>query len=411
MQMLRDMSCLTSRRAQLYSAGLAIALTVIFVRKILFLYYYGGYDLEDNLLGGDFSSFWAASRQILLGQSAQVYVPTLHHLAELPILRRGYEYFFYAPTYMVLCLPLALAPFFISYALFVSTTAVAFTAIIWRILRSPWSLVAIVSYPAVYLNVIAGQNAFLTAAILGCGLGMLNRRPGLAGATLGLMVIKPHLALAVPIALIVTGRWRTLAWAGLSAVCLATLSYLLFGLDTWVGFLNNSHEAREVLELGGVGFGKMQSMFATARMLGASVGTAYALQGLVALSAVCTLIWALRQPIGAAAERSLIVIASLLISPFSLHYDMVLVAFPLAWMFREWKRDGFPPWSKLVLCLVFLAPMIDYAPIIYNLPFLHPLPFGLPALLLFSWLLVGGIAKREVESLSPACMSRHAVTA
>jgi hypothetical protein len=234
------------------------------------------------------------------------------------------------------------------------------------------------------------------------------------------MVIKPHLALAVPIALIVTGRWRTLAWAGLSAVCLAALSYLLFGLDTWVGFLNNSHEAREVLELGGVGFGKMQSMFATARILGASVGTAYALQGLVALLAVCTLIWALRRPIGAAAECSLIVIACLLISPFSLHYDMVLLALPLAWMFREWQADGFPPWSKLVLCLVFLAPMIDYAPIIYDLPFLHPLPFGLPALLLLSWLLVRGIAKRHseaifnkggAESLSPACMSRHAVTA
>jgi hypothetical protein len=212
------------------------------------------------------------------------------------------------------------------------------------------------------------------------------------------MVIKPHLALAVPIALIVTGRWRTLAWAGVSAICLATLSYLLFGLDTWVGFLNNSHEAREVLEQGGIGFGKMQSMFATARMLGASIGTAYVLQGLLGLCAVCTLVWAMRQPIGAAAERSLILIACLLISPFSLHYDLVLVALPLAWMFQEWQRDGFPPWSKLVLCLVFLAPMIDYAPVIYNLPFLDPLPFGLPALLLFGWLVVRWIAKRHSEA-------------
>jgi hypothetical protein len=204
------------------------------------------------------------------------------------------------------------------------------------------------------------------------------------------MVIKPHLALAVPIALIVTGRWRTLAWAGFSAVCLATLSYLFFGLNTWVGFLNNSHQAREVLEHGDVGFAKMQSMFAAARMFGASVGTAYALQGLVAVSSVCALIWALRQPIGAAAERSLIVIACLLISPFSLHYDMVLIALPLAWMLQHWQRAGFPPWSKLVLCLVFLAP-ITYP--------LHPLAFGLPILLLFGWFLVREVVKRHSEAI------------
>jgi hypothetical protein len=271
-----------------------------------------------------------------------------------------------------------------------STTALAFTAVIWRIVRSPWSLVGVISFPAVYLNIIGGQNAFLTAAILGCGLMMLNRRPGLAGAILGLMVIKPHLALAVPIALIVTGRWRALAWAGFSAVCLAMLSYLLFGLDTWVGFLNNSHKASEMMEHGHVGFAKMQSMFVAARILGASVGTAYALHGLVAVSSVCALVWSLRQPIGAAAERSLIVIACLLISTFSLHYDMVLIALPLAWMFQDWQRVGFPPWSKLVLCLVFLAP-ITYP--------LDPLPFGLPILLLLGWFLLREVAKSNSEAI------------
>jgi hypothetical protein len=383
---MRDMAWLTSQRARLYGTAMGIVFLVLLVKLILLLYYRSGYNTQGILLGEDFLSFWAVSHQIILGHSADVYVPSLHRLAEFPLLRQGELPFFHPPTFMILCLPLALAPFFISYTLFVGTTVVAFAATVWGILRSPWSLVAVISYPAVYLNVLAGQIAFLTTTILGCGLGMLNRRPGLAGATLGLMVIKPHLALAVPIALIVTGRWWTLAWAGFSAVCLATLSYLLFGLDTWVGFLNNLHEAREVLEHvdADAGFAKMQSMFVAGRILGASVGTAYALQGLVAVTSVGALIWALRQPIGAAAERSLIVIACLLIPPYSFHYDMVLIALPLAWMFQGWQRDGFPPWSKLVLCLVFLAP------IIYPL---HPLPFGLPILLLFDWLLVREIAK------------------
>jgi hypothetical protein len=389
--MLRDMAWLTSQRARLYGGALAIPLIVLLVSIVLHCFQRGGYDPEGHLLGEDFLSFWAASRQILLGQSADVYVPTLHHLAELPFLRQGDQPFFYPPTYMLICLPLALAPFFMSYGLFVGTTAMAFLAIMWRILRSPWSAVAILAYPPIYINILAGQNAFLTAAILGCGLGMLNRRPSLSGATLGLMVIKPHLALALPIALIVTGRWRTLAWAGLSALCFVALSYLQFGSHTWFSFLNNSHVAREFLEQGLGGFVKMQSMFVTARALGASVGAAYALQGFVALSAVCTLIWTLRQPIAASAERSMIVIACLLISPYSLHYDMVIIALPMAWMLREWQRDGFPAWSKLVLCLAFLAPMTYY-------PFLAlAWPFGLPVLVSFGCLLVRGVAKPHVS--------------
>jgi hypothetical protein len=375
----------------LYGAALGTLQVVVFVRITMIVYCSGGYFGDSFALGQDFSCFWAASRQILLGHLVDVYIPELHHLAELPVFQRGYEPFFYPPTYMILCLPLALAPFFISYALTMSTTAAAFTAIVWRISRSPWSLVAILAYPAVYFNVVQGQNAFLTAAILGCGLGMLNRRPSLAGATLGLMVIKPHLAFAVPIALIITCRWRTLAWAGFSAVCLTTLSYLLFGLDTWVSFLDSLHVARDSLEHGL----RVQSAFGAARILGASAKTAYALQGLMALSAVCILVWALRQPIGAAAERSIIVIACLLISPYLMCYDMVLLFLPLAWMFREWQRDGFPPWSKLVLCLVFLAPIIYCLPLA-PLPFI---PFGFPALLLFGWLLLSGIMKTHSEAM------------
>ena len=390
--MLRDMAWLTPQRAKLYGSGMAIALAAIFALFALIIYRRGGFDLSDNAIGPDFSSFWAASRQVLVGRSADVYVPRLHQLAELPY-SREYEAFFYPPTYLLICLPLALAPFFVSYVAFVSTTAALFTAIIWRILKSPRSLVAVLSYPVTYMDIIGGQNGFLTAAILGCGLSIIDRQPRLAGVVLGLMVIKPHLALGAPIALVVTGRWRTLAWAGISSVGLVILSYLLFGSDTWLGFLNISPAARQTLENGDVNFGQQQSVFAMVRLLGAGVRTAWAVHGLGALCAVFFLIWSLRQPISAAAERSIIVLACLLITPFSLFYDMLIVALPLAWMLREWQSAGFPPWSKLVLCLVFLAPMVLYAPIIYNFTFVGPLPFGPAAILLFSWLLVREIAK------------------
>jgi hypothetical protein len=181
--------------------------------------------------------------------------------------------------------------------------------------------------------------------------------------------------LAVPVALLVSRRWQTLICAAASALGLVAISYALFGWGTWAAFLANAHEARETLEQGTVGFDKMQSTFALARLLGASVPAAYALHSLTALTAISALIWAQRQQTGAAAERALIVIACLLITPFSLFYDMVILALPLAWMLCEWRLHGFPPWSKLLLCAVLLAPAVHL--------FCGPGPFALPILLVF----------------------------
>ena len=142
------------------------------------------------------------------------------------------------------------------------------------------------------MNIVAGQNAFLTAAILGSGLTLLDRRPRLAGAILGLIVVKPHLALVVPIALVITERWIVLFCAGASALGLLAFSYGIFGWDVWAAFLANAHDARDSLEQGVFGFNKMQSAFSLARSLGADVAAAYAVQAVAAATAVYALIWA-----------------------------------------------------------------------------------------------------------------------
>ena len=81
-------------------------------------------------------------------------------------------------------------------------------------------------------------------------------------------------------------------------------------------------------------------------------------------------------------------LACLLITPFSLFYDMLIMALPLAWMVREWLKVGFPAWSKLVVGVTFLAPMVFYLPVLYQLSLVKPLPFGAPVIILFCWLLV-----------------------
>ena len=60
------------------------------------------------------------------------------------------------------------------------------------------------------INIGHGQNGFLTAALLGGALVVLDRRPILAGILIGLLVYKPQYGLMIPIVLAVSGRWRAL---------------------------------------------------------------------------------------------------------------------------------------------------------------------------------------------------------
>jgi hypothetical protein len=364
----RDMTWLHQERARVYAVGMAIVWTVLLFKIIWSLQ--DGHDSAGDLFGGDYSSFWAASRLVLAGWPADAYVRTIHHLAELPVLTKGYAAFYYPPPYLLLCTPLALLSFFPSLAVFLCATGAVFVGTIRRILKTSWTATATLAFPAVVLNIIPGQNAFLTAAILGSGLTILDRRPKLAGAILGLMVIKPHLALAVPIALIISRRWPVLICAAATALSLLALSYVMFGWEVWAAFLANAHNSGEAMEQGLVGFTKMQSAFALARWLGASIPIAYLIQGSLVVAAVCCLSRGRHLRVTPSTEKALIVLASLAMTPFLLQYDMVLMALPLAWMLREWSETGFPPWAKLVMIAAFCTPIayVLFAPISFGMP-------------------------------------------
>ena len=145
-----------------------------------------------------------------------------------------------------------------------------------------WLLLAL-AFPAVLINIGHGQNGFLTAALLGAALVQLDRRPLLAGMLFGLLAYKPQFGLMIPLVLAASGRWRSFAAAAaaVALLALATTTFA-FGPHVWQAFLDSTHFTRlVVLEQGDTGWYKIQSVFAWARMWGASIPLAYALQGVV----------------------------------------------------------------------------------------------------------------------------------
>ncbi len=95
-------------------------------------------------------------------------------------------------------------------SLWLLTTLAAYIAAIAGILGLRTGVLFALGFPAAIWNITAGQNGFLTAALIGGTLGLLERHPALAGICLGLLTYKPQFGLLFPIVLIADRRWLTI---------------------------------------------------------------------------------------------------------------------------------------------------------------------------------------------------------
>lgn len=317
-------------------------------------------------LGTDFMSFYAASKLALGGHGAQAWDPAAHQAAEDAIFGRslGYWAFFYPPPYLLLCLPLAAAPYGAALLLWLgaSSAAVVTLARKWlgSLTSSPVALIPLLAFPALWINAGNGQNAAIMTAIALGGCLWLPQRPVIAGLLFGLLVMKPQLGLALPLLLILSGRWTTLAAAGLSALVLCLSAWLLVGTSGYLAFWHDSALARAALDQGLVPPDRMQSLFAALKVLGAPTALAYLAQALLALGALAVagyVVW--RHKPDAAALGALMIATTLLLTPFLLDYDLLLCAVPLGWLVMRGVTTGFRPWEKLTGLLVYVLPLMS----------------------------------------------------
>ena len=291
----------------------------------------GGVDLSGKPLGLDFVSFWTASRFVLEGHPGFVYQPALHRAAQyalFPSLAPGYAAFFYPPTFLLLCTPFALLPYLPSLITWLLAGLAILIAALRRILPQPWAILPMLAFPAVLDNLGHGQNAFVTAACFAWSAVLRRKRPFLAGLCLGLLIIKPHLLIAAPIALLAGRQWRMIAGGLVSGGALIALSWLAFGTPVWLAFLHNSALARATLEQGLVDPWKMQSVFVAVRLAHGSVALGYAMQAAVAIPVLVLLsrcLWRQPDPV---AQGALLPLATMLCTPFLLDYDFVCLAIP-----------------------------------------------------------------------------------
>ncbi len=356
-EFLRKAEWLGPERARGYLLILALTMTAALV--FLLVTSRGGIDRNGFLIGTDFISFWTAGQ--MLHQGANVYDVQAHIAAqrEFHAVPGEFTAFFYPPSFLPMVWPLGLLPYFPALFAWLALTGAGWLAAVrvWfgRLgLKGP-GLVLLIAFPPVFATLTHGQTSFLIAALLGGGLLLVRDRPWLAGVLIGLATIKPQLGLLVPVALLATGSWRTIIAAGAAAIALAGLAALAFGPQVWSDWLAVTSTAGQATEDGAIGFAKMVSLFAGLRLVGASGELAFAVQIALTLAvagAIAAAAW--RKPFtpGLAA---LVLAGAPLATPFVLDYDMVLMAFPLAYLFATARANGFLDWERIGIAAAFAA--------------------------------------------------------
>ena len=344
---------------KLASFGLALASLAIlcgFVAQMV-----GAFDPPGKPpLALDFNAFWSAARITLQQGARPVYSDAViaafqrAHTTMPPI---GTFVFYYPPNFLLLCLPLALLPYAASLFLFEAAQVSLLLPLLKRIAGAGLGWMPVLACPGILMNVLSGQNGALTASCFAAALLVLDRRPWLAGACLGMLSCKPQLAICIPLALFAARRWRAAIGAAACLLLLTALATLVLGTGAWAGFLSNAPAARASIETLAIKWPMMQSTYAAFRLAGFSVQAGYAGQLGAACIAVILLVricW--RRP-GGGPEMAALSTAALLVTPYLYDYDLILLTVPVAWVAGQAMQGIWLPGEKLLLLLCYLAPL------------------------------------------------------
>ncbi|HEY5411604.1 MAG TPA: glycosyltransferase family 87 protein [Caulobacteraceae bacterium] len=350
----------TPERIKIYS----LILITAYVLALIYLAAtsHGGIDYAGRPLGTDFSDVWTAGRLALAGHPASVYDPAAHYAAQQAAFHDPGIPFYgwhYPPMFLLVASLLALLPYLVAVAAWQGLTLPLYLVTMRGILPEKGAMLLALAFPAVFMNLTHGQNGFLTAALIGGGLLMLDRRPWLAGVLFGLLAYKPQFGVLLPLALLAEGRWRTILAAGITVIAAASLAYLVFGVETWRAFLANTAFTRHaVLEQGGAGFWKIQSVFAAVRLWGGSIGLAYAVQAAAGLAAALAVFVLWRSKADPRLKAAGLIVGAFICTPYGFDYDFMALAPAGAFLVSYGKERGLRSVELAALALAFAAPMI-----------------------------------------------------
>ena len=355
----------TAIPAWLVRVCLVLAVANVTLCGVAYFSHWWVYDPNGLGIPTDFINVWAAGRLVLDGLPAQAYDWDIQKQVEVAKLGKdfvGYFAWHYPPPFLFVASLLAQLPYKVAFIGWVVISFLPFLVAVRAIVGRNFGYLLALAIPMAFINALVGQNGFLTAALIGGALYLIPIRPVLAGICLGLLTYKPQYGLLFPIVLIAAGHWRVFISAGVTAVVLATASWLAFGTESWLAFFHWMPKfSQAFLTEGKAPWWKLQSIFSLVRYFGGSEPLGWAFQWVLTASVavVLALMWRSRVPY--TMKAAALAAGALLTTPYLFMYDMMVLAIPIAFLVRIGLKTGFHAYElpalgavvALIVCYMF----------------------------------------------------------
>lgn len=346
-------------------AAATLAATLLVFYAVFSAVYFGSaqgnFDSTGHAVGRDFVNIWTAGVLTWRGDFATIFDIAAFQGAQEDLLGDTFplHIWSYPPPALFYALPFGTMPYLWAYAAWNVVTLGLFLAAAdtWG---SPFRAAALILAPATFVNFIAGQNGFLTGALLVGGLALMHRRPIIAGILLGLLCFKPQLGVLIPVVLIAARRWPAFFSAAAMSLAVILASVLAFGLDSWRLYFDGPAQLSSTFMIQGTGpFVLMvPTAFMSARILGLGAEVGYLAQIPFALGAAAAAYWAVRHSQDETMQRAIILAAAFLVTPYAHNYDMTAFSVAVLLLFEQAVKDGSRSTERLVLILAWLLPII-----------------------------------------------------
>lgn len=349
---------LTTQRVRAYTGTLAII--YVLVPLASFLHSNWTHLLLPGTLAQDYLAFWSASHLALQGHAIDAYSVKMIGAVEHSVIKNITNFlpWLYPPTFLLLIYPIALLPYGLSDLTFLSVTLLAFVLVIHKTLPSKLTTLTALAFPGIAIALLSGQNSLLTAAMMGFGLVQLRRRPILAGLSFGLLCIKPHLAVLIPLALLCLRSWKALISTALTAIVFSAISVLVFGTGTIMAFIHGMGLIQGIINSAGPILVRVPTFFSLARQVHLPTPVAYAFQGVSACTAIAAVVYVWSKPSAYELRAATLVCATLAVTPYLLDYDLTWYGLVIVWYCKHALSHGFRRYEREWLVFLWVAPSL-----------------------------------------------------
>ncbi|WP_164156743.1 glycosyltransferase family 87 protein [Sandarakinorhabdus rubra] len=309
----------------------------------------------------DFDVFYLASQLVARGEIAQSYdLPTFIQQQTEYFGRNKQLTWSYPPPFDLIIAPLAWAPRWLSLAMFFTLTTGTYLLAVRKLSGQEWPIALLLLTFPVCCVILLGQNGLLTGTLAALAVIGLAQQRQWAGIPLGLLIIKPHLAVTLAAFVVIDRQWRTMAVAALTMGLAALAPELLIDRGIWKAFATGIANTASLLQGDFYSWRRMVSLYAALRSAAVPADVALAGQVIMAAGSLAAVVWAQhrlprQQALGLAA------LLSLAISPYAFDYDWPVMATGLCLLLPAIQLLGRPPERALIYGLFLACPLYGIA--------------------------------------------------